>query len=85
MARKGGKGLRLTQRAWAPFGHAMDATGETVKEVGSVAGNLVRRSLQSVKTLGNIWTKHTNMAIRNVTRRKRRGSRKGTRKGSRRH
>ncbi len=63
-------GLRLGQRAYAPFGHAMNATGNSVRELSRTAGNVVKRSLSGVRRLGNIWVKHTNMALRNVTRRK---------------
>lgn len=76
MARKGTRksGLRLTQRVWAPFGHAMNATGNSVGEVTGTASNIVRRGLKGAKRLGNIWTKHANMAVKNVV--SRRGSRK---------
>jgi hypothetical protein len=76
MARKGTRksGLRLTQRVWAPFGHAINATGNSVGEVTGTASNVVRRGLKGAKRLGNIWTRHANMAVKNVV--SRRGSRK---------
>lgn len=76
MARKGTRkgSLRLTQRAWAPFGHAMNATGNSVGEVTGTASNIVRRGLKGAKRLGNIWTGHANMAFKEVV------SRRGTRR-----
>ena len=77
-AKNGGKrrratrknGLRLGQRAYAPFGHVLNATGNSARELSRTTGNVVKRSLSGVRRLGNIWVKHTNMALRNVTRRK---------------
>ncbi len=76
MARKGTRksGLRLTQRVWAPFGHAINATGNSVGEVTGTASNIVRRGLKGAKRLGNIWTSHANMAVKNVV--SRRGGRR---------
>ncbi len=83
MAKRGGSrkgkrgGLRLTQRVWAPVGHTIDATGETVKEVVGLTGNIVKRGLKGARSLGNIWTRHANMAIKDVVSRKgRRGARR---------
>jgi hypothetical protein len=67
--------MRLTRRVWAPVGHTINATGETVGEVVSTAGNIVKRGLKGARSLGNIWTRHANMAIKNVVSRKgRRGN-----------
>lgn len=82
MARKGSKrnsGMRLTRRVWAPVGHTINATGETVGEVVGTAGNIVKRGLKGARSLGNIWTRHANMAIKNVV------SRKGRRNNTRRN
>lgn len=89
MARKGTRkgtrknGLRLTQRVWAPFGHALNATGNSVGEVTGTASNIVRRGLKGAKRLGNIWTRHANMAVKNVVSRRRNGA--GKRRGTRRN
>ena len=73
--------IRLTRRAWAPVGHTINATGETVGEVVSTAGNIVKRGLKGAKSLGNIWTRHANQAFTNVVRGKgRRGTRRSTRR-----
>lgn len=82
MAKKGGKrnsGMRLTRRVWAPVGHTINATGETVGAVVGTAANIVKRGLKGARSLGNIWTRHANMAIKNVV------SRKGRRANSRRN
>lgn len=73
----------LAQRAWSPFGHLINATGNTVGEVSGTASNVVRRGLKGAKRVGNIWTGHTNMALKNLTRWKgRRANRKSTRRGN---
>jgi hypothetical protein len=85
--RKSAKGYYLTQRLWSPFGHVINATGNTVGEVAGTAGNIVKRGLTGAKRLGNIWTGHANMAVKDLTKRKSRRAnmrranmRKGTRK-----
>jgi hypothetical protein len=67
-SRKNG-GVTVGRRAYAPFAHVMNATGNSVRQLSRTAGNVVRNSLLGVRKLGNIWVKHTNMALRNVTRR----------------
>jgi hypothetical protein len=82
MAKRGGSkksGLRITQRAWAPFGHTINATGNTVKEVVGTAGNIVKRGLNGARRIGNSWTRHANMAVKNVVSR-RKGRRNMTRR-----
>lgn len=74
--RKSRRGYYLTQRVWSPFGHAINATGESIGEVAGTASNIVKRGLHGAKRLGNIWTSHTNMAIKNVVSRKKRSSRR---------
>ncbi len=75
-------GLSLFSRVWAPFGHLLQATGESGKTVGSTAGKIVKESVGAVREVGSSFAKHANMAVRNVTRR--RNARKD-RKSSRRH
>ncbi len=77
-SRKGG--LRLTQRAWAPVGHTINATGETVKEVVGTTGNIVKRALNGARRIGNSWTRHANMAVKNVVSRKGRRATRRSRK-----
>jgi hypothetical protein len=62
------KGRGIIGRVWSPFGHVVNATGNSVKEIGSAAGNLTRRTLTAVRKLGNIWTSQTNAAIKNTMR-----------------
>ena len=82
VARKGKNSERFTRytsRVYSPFGHALNAAGNSVRELSYYVGNVASRSVKGVKKLGNIWTNHTNMAIRNL--RQKGGKRKGTRKG----
>ncbi len=87
MARKGTRksGLRLTQRVWAPVGHTLNATGESVSEVVGTVGNIAKRGLKGARSLGNIWTRHANMAIKNVVSRKSRRGSKNRRNMTRKH
>ncbi len=72
-SRRGSKksGFRFAQRAWAPFGHLLGASGNTLKELGSTAGNVTKRTLNGVGRVGHIWTSHTNQAISNVLKKRR--------------
>lgn len=70
-------------KVWAIPGHALGATGNTIGEVAGVAGNVVKRGVTGAKRLGNIWTSHANMAIKNIVSRK--GRRNGRRNATRRH
>ena len=84
--RKNGKGYYLARRLWSPFGHLINATGNTVGEVTGTASNVVRRGLKGAKRVGNIWTGHTNMALKNLVRgksRKANARRNGTRRNRR--
>ena len=94
MAKKGTrKGKRNSQRftryasrVYSPFGHVLNAAGNTVREVTHYVGNVANRSVKGVSKIGKIVTSHANMAIRNLTakggRRMMGGKRKG-KKGSR--
>lgn len=85
MARRGTRGTRknggkgLFGKVYSPVGHALSATGNSVKAVTSYVGNVSKRSVNGAKNIGNIWTRHANATVRNVfgSRRKSRKSRKG--------
>lgn len=83
-ASKNNKGYYLARRVWSPFGHLINATGNTVGEVAGTASNVVRRGLTGAKRVGNIWTGHTNMAVKNLVRGKSRKAnmRRGTRRAN---
>jgi predicted methyltransferase len=62
----GAKYTRILSRAYGPVGEFVNATGNSVKEVASYAGNVVKRSAFGARKLGTIWTNHTNMAIQKI-------------------
>jgi len=62
----GTKYTRILSRAYGPVGELVSATGNSVKEVASYAGNIVKRSAYGARKLGTIWTNHTNMAIQKI-------------------
>ena len=72
--------LRILNRAYAPVRHAANATGNSIKEITGATGNIISRALKGATRLGNAWVKHTNMAIANMTRRRRGGSRRAGRR-----
>ena len=60
---KGSKGFKGISRFYAPVGHALNATGETVGELGSTVGNVANRTIKGASQIGRIWTRHVNAAI----------------------
>jgi hypothetical protein len=62
--RSGKKGI--AGRIYAPVGHVLAASGNTVQEVASTAGNITKRGLNGVSRVGHIWTNHFNQAATNV-------------------
>lgn len=85
--RKGSRRNGLVTRVWSPFSHLFKATGESAQMVGSRAGRIVKMGVNTGEGVVGKFAKHTNQAIRNLTRRRggRRGSRRAnTRRGSRR-
>lgn len=82
MARRRGTrkgGLRIFSRLWSPFKHLMMATEESSQKLGTSAGRVVKESIGAVRKVGNSFTRHSNNAVRNMTRRRK------SRRGSRRH
>ena len=82
--RKGSRGNSgIVGRVWAVPKHLLNATGNSVGEIGTTAGNLTKRTLLGARHLGNIWTSHADMALKNTlspgSRRgsKRRGAKRG--------
>ena len=81
-SRKGG----IVKRVWAVPKHLLNATGNSVGEIGSTAGNLTKRTILGVRHLGNIWTSHANMALKNTLKRGgKRGSKRSKRNMTRKH
>jgi hypothetical protein len=66
--KKNGKGrVSITRRVFSPVGHALNATGSSVKAVANTAGNMVRSGLSGVHKVGSIIANHTDKAIANIT------------------
>jgi hypothetical protein len=83
MARRGSRrstrraGKNIFGRLYAPFHHFFQATGESVGIVGRGAGDVVKKSINTVDGVGSSYTKHAKMMVNDVLSRKnRRGSRK---------
>ena len=75
----------IVTRVWSVPKHLLNATGNSVKEIGSAAGNLTRRTLTAVRKLGNIWTSQTNAAIKNTMKGGKRGRNTRRRHSTRKH
>ena len=84
MARRGRKGSRksgLFSKIYSPFKHLVSATRNIGKAAFKRGGKVVDEGLGAIDNVGTAITKHANMTVRNVTRRK---GRKGRRAASRR-
>lgn len=77
------------QHVWKSAGNLIDATGDTIVEVASMAANVSKRVINGARRIGNSWVSHTDKVLaraatkRAATKRAAKGS-KRTRKGSRR-
>jgi hypothetical protein len=77
MARRGTRkngGSGLVSRLWSPFKHLFMATGESAKGVTGAGGKIVKNAINAARRVGNTYAKHSNQAIRNLTRRRRRNN-----------
>jgi hypothetical protein len=68
---------------WAPFKHILSATGESVGKLGKGAGKVVKGSINAVRGVGNSFSKHANMAVRNMSRKGKKSKKRSTRKSRR--
>ena len=87
MARRGGtrKGRGIVSRLWSPFNHLFQATGNSAQGVGTAAGKVVKSSIGAVAGVGRSFARHSNMAISNLTRRRRNSRRSSRSNRSNRH
>lgn len=74
------KGKGLFGLVWSPFKHLFEASGESVQKIGASAGKIARVGLGAVQGVGNSFSKHSNMTVRNFTRSGRRSGRSKSRK-----
>lgn len=71
--------LGVVSRLWSPFSHLLSATGDSVQEVGSTTGRILKETVGLPRRVGNTFARHSNMAVRNVLgRSSRRASKKRT-------
>jgi hypothetical protein len=65
--RKGTRSARrvkgIASRVYAPLGHALNATGETVGTLGNTVGNIASCTIKGASEIGRIWTRHLNSAM----------------------
>lgn len=78
MARKSStrKARGIVGRVYSPLNHLFRATGESVGAVTNTARNIVRKSINAVNKVGKSFSSHTNMAIRNLTGKRKQNSRR---------
>jgi hypothetical protein len=72
--RKNGSGSGLFGTLWAPFHHFFMATGESVSAVGTGAGDIVKKGIDTVDSVGTTYARHAKQmvnTIRGKTRRRR--------------
>ena len=77
------KFTRYLSRAYGPVGEVVNAAGNSISEVASYAGDIVKRTATGAKHLGTIWTNHTNMAIQKIKNSTGRMGKTRSRKGGR--
>jgi hypothetical protein len=58
--------LGVVSRLWSPFSHLLSATGDSVQEVGSTTGRILKETVGLPRRVGNTFARHSNMAVRNV-------------------
>ena len=75
MARKNGRGFSLFKKVWSPFSHLLMASEESGQKLGTTAGKIVKESIGAVRKVGNSFARHSNNAVKGLTRR--RSSRRG--------
>lgn len=66
--RRNSRSSGLFSAIWSPLKHLFAASGESAQAVGTTAGKIVKESFSGVGKVGNSFAKHTNMALRHVTR-----------------
>jgi hypothetical protein len=73
-------GFSLFKRLWSPFSHVLQAGEESSKKIGNSAGRIAREGLGAVRNVGSTIARHTNEAVKSLTRRKKKqsGGRKKT-------
>jgi hypothetical protein len=76
--RRGTRKNGLVSRLAAPFRHLFQATGESAALVGTRAGKIAKLGIGAGEGVLGSFAKHTNMAVRNLTRR--RGGRRASRR-----
>lgn len=78
--RRGSRKLGIFRRVYSPLNHILSATRNVGKSVFRRTGRVVDEGLGVIQNTGVALTKHANMAVRNLTRRKNRSGRKNTRR-----
>ena len=73
--------LRLFGRVYSPLHHLLQATRNVSDSVFQRTGKIVKEGIGAVDNVGRAVTDHANMAVRNIT--GKRKNRKNTRKASR--
>ena len=53
---------------WSPFKHIFQFSGESAHKLGSTAGKIVKESFKGVEGVGSSLARHSNQAVRGVTR-----------------
>ena len=80
MVKRNGRGV--ASRLYSPIGQALRLASNVFGVATNTTRNIVQRSIRAVNSVGSSVTKRTNLAIRGITRRRRRSERK-TRRASR--
>jgi hypothetical protein len=82
--RKGSRKAGLFSKMYAPLKHLLAATRNISKSVAKRGGKVVDQGLGAIDNAGSAITKHANMTVRNVTRRRGRKTRRAASRRARR-
>lgn len=80
--RRGGK-LGIFGKVYSPIRHLLMATRNISKSVFRRSGSIVDNGIGAVQNVGTAVTKHANMSVKNITRRKNRKNSKNSKNNRR--
>ncbi len=76
MAKRGTRSKRFFSRLYSPVHHLLSATRNISSNLVRRSGRIVNTGLGAVDSAGTAVVKHANMAVNNITGRRRKNSRK---------
>jgi len=85
MAKRSTRSKRFFSRLYSPVHHLLSATRNITSNVVRRSGKIVDTGIGAVDAAGTSVVKHANMAVRNITGRRRKNTRKNRKSTTRRN